>query len=337
MSALEDGMFGGFTRDVSSGEHAQSVVGFPQGNNEGANREALNNFPSETNTQVPLPETVSGRVQVFAHPRANLSGKLGSQPAEGNGGTTNNADDKLASIMFHNPFDVNSYPMTNPPIFDSTLMLPYTSEGVPRRRRVSISNGQIGQIVSHEAVVWDGDGDNLMEEVFYPGAQVPPATQTNVPIPPVGGAVGAAPMQGSPFGLQQQTPVHSDDTAISGMPAPNQQLIYNNEVIYNPSNGPMPGTAAWKKERLLERNRIAASKCRQRKKKAHQQLQDTIVQYEKELKEIKGRFTRCNVLVDNLKKSINEKESPMLDAFIREFKQIMTEINQKDSALSTND
>ena len=52
---------------------------------------------------------------------------------------------KNASIPFHNPFDVNSYPITNPPIFDSTMTVPYTTDGVPRRRRISISNGQIGR------------------------------------------------------------------------------------------------------------------------------------------------------------------------------------------------
>ena len=39
------------------------------------------------------------------------------------------------------------------------------------------------------------------------------------------------------------------------------------------SGEPQPGTTAWKRARLLERNRIAASKCRQRKKVAQMQLQ----------------------------------------------------------------
>ena len=59
---------------------------------------------------------------------------------------------KIENFPYHNPFDVNSYPITNPPLFDSTMMVPYTTaDGVPRRRRISISNGQIGQIINHEA------------------------------------------------------------------------------------------------------------------------------------------------------------------------------------------
>ncbi|RCK56446.1 hypothetical protein Cantr_04870, partial [Candida viswanathii] len=42
---------------------------------------------------------------------------------------------KIEGFPYHNPFDVNSYPITNPPIFDSTMSVPYTTaEGVPRRR-----------------------------------------------------------------------------------------------------------------------------------------------------------------------------------------------------------
>lgn len=187
---------------------------------------------------------------------------------------------KNSSIPFHNPFDVNSYPITNPPIFDSTMTVPYTTDGVPRRRRISISNAQIGQIVSHEAY-------------FAEDLDVPPEfesrPQTSVIEPP-------PPPPPQP---QPQLPVE-----IAGVPPPNHQLIYNNEVIYNPENGPIPGTAAWKKERLLERNRIAASKCRQRKKQEQVQIQNNIAKMEKELKKKDAKIAELEYTVELLKASI---------------------------------
>ncbi|EGW34620.1 uncharacterized protein SPAPADRAFT_130700 [Spathaspora passalidarum NRRL Y-27907] len=162
--------------------------------------------------------------------------------------------------FLHNPFDINSYPITNPPIFDSTMLLPITPDGIPRRRRISISNGQIGQIVNHEA---------YFEAIAVAPPQQSMQNQMQVIPPPA------------------QVPAQQEQskTQFAGVPPPNHQLIYNNEVIFNPNNGPIPGTAAWKKERLLERNRIAASKCRQRKKQAQMELQNNIDKLEAELKD----------------------------------------------------
>lgn len=184
---------------------------------------------------------------------------------------------KNAGVAFHNPFDVNSYPITNPPIFDSTMTVPYTTDGVPRRRRISISNGQIGQIVSHEAYFAE---DSSLD--------VPPEFESRP--------------QTSVIELVVEPPAMP--TEIAGVPPPNHQLIYNNEVIYNPENGPIPGTAAWKKERLLERNRIAASKCRQRKKQEQVQLQNNIAKMEKELKKKDARIDELEYTVELLKASI---------------------------------
>ncbi|GMM32744.1 Cst6 protein [Saccharomycopsis crataegensis] len=52
---------------------------------------------------------------------------------------------------------------------------------------------------------------------------------------------------------------------------PSPQLLMTTGT---PPGAPIPGTAAWKRARLLERNRVAASKCRQKKKVAQQQLQE---------------------------------------------------------------
>ena len=84
---------------------------------------------------------------------------------------------------------------------------------------------------------------------------------------------------------------------VAGVPPPNHLLIYNNEVIFNPNNGPIPGTAAWKKERLLERNRVAASKCRQRKKQAQQQLYENVTKFEKKITEQQARLDKYERLL----------------------------------------
>lgn len=232
----------------------------------------------------------------------------------------------FTGLAFHNPFDMNSYPITNPPILDSTV-IPY--EQGTRHRRISISNGQIGQIVNHEAFFMDEDlFDDLNDLSPYPAPQNSHHTSaalldqrimlfdvetsqphslllhqqqyTQVPAPPQGPVVTSAHQQHAPrthFRTDQENDtlvsnLNSSTTAqvdaqsqdVAGVPPPNHQLFYNNEVIYNPNNGPIPGTAAWKKERLLERNRIAASKCRQRKKHAQQELQDNMNKSQNKIK-----------------------------------------------------
>ncbi|EEQ39322.1 putative ATF CREB activator protein [Clavispora lusitaniae] len=262
-------------------------------------------------------------------------------------------------LAFHNPFDMNSYPITNPPILDSTMFLPYSGDNSQRRRRISISNGQIGQIVNHEAFFMDEDSlDDMQDFVSY--QQVPPP-------PPAANQPLSEPSQHQPQPQhqlqpqpqprsQQLTPRSSDppserlmhlemgdpvsvvappyvqqtrasavrepvdrepvvrepvvpfapgvstlerDAAdnVAGVPPPNHSLIYNNEVIFNPNNGPIPGTAAWKKERLLERNRVAASKCRQRKKQAQQQLYENVTKFEKKITEQQARLDKYERLL----------------------------------------
>lgn len=246
----------------------------------------------------------------------------------------------FTGLAFHNPFDMNSYPITNPPILDSTV-LPYGDLGT-QRRRISISNGQIGQIVNHEAIFLDEDLlDDLNDLSPYAGnlngpnsggvpdqrimpfdvegshsqthsAQLQPYGQ--IPAPPLGPVVTAHQGHQHVGHRQFQENGHLSNLAtpgpssgptdvisqtsqdMAGVPPPNHQLIYNNEVIYNPNNGPIPGTAAWKKERLLERNRIAASKCRQRKKHAQQQLQDNMDKSQKKIKDQTERLQKYEKL-----------------------------------------
>lgn len=271
----------------------------------------------------------------------NVDGSIGNK----NGVT----DRRPFENNFHNPFDLNSYPMTNPPLIDSSMFVNFNSDSVPPmlRRRISISNGQIGQIINHEAIfdeTFNGSHDNdwqrgVMDDLGlrnkghnhqqqHPYLQSDPHPQSH-PQPPLQQQHGRIQQQPEPqqdVHLHQSTP--SDHTLkpgnnnnkapafnspipqqninnsnrikkdspkgnlrdlkrtfspgnehiqeYAGVPPPNYQLVYNNEVIYNAENGPVPGTAAWKKDRLLERNRVAASKCRQRKKQAQQQLLDDI-------------------------------------------------------------
>lgn len=289
-------------------------------------------------------------------------------------------------IPNHNPFDFNSYPITNPPLIDATYIA-YAPDGHPRRRRISISNGQIGQIVNHEAI-FDSDfslddaytqqgisNDDQIQGIPFQQGFVDDNvimgvdnTQSKIVIPPhqqqqpqqqqqqpyqqeqragpafnqnmfkieplisisqssVSGPAPVVPTQLQPLqnstmgvsgrgdqmqgiGLPNHTanskprvPVNHntglpDSLAdAAGVPPPNHQLIYNNEVIYNPNDGPIPGTAAWKKERLLERNRIAASKCRQRKKQAQQELIANVSKYEKKADQMKEKINSYAQLV----------------------------------------
>ncbi|KAK6455973.1 uncharacterized protein RJT20DRAFT_134749 [Scheffersomyces xylosifermentans] len=265
---------------------------------------------------------------------------------------------------FHNPFDISSYPITNPPLFDSTMALPYfSSDGVPRRRRISISNGQIGQIVNHEAFFEDDvldvgmtfseqhtplniplrqsfqqqsvpqqqPGQNVQQNISgRQQQQQQPSVSASVQqllIDTYGNNQNPIPGTGNTFANQQQQPqqhlqvpqsqgstkpssagpgLPESLSNAAGVPPPNHQLIYNNEVIYNPNNGPIPGTAAWKKERLLERNRIAASKCRQRKKQAQLQLQGNVTKMEHKLREEQIRLQKYEKLFSLYNKVLSE-------------------------------
>ncbi|OBA21011.1 hypothetical protein METBIDRAFT_78107 [Metschnikowia bicuspidata var. bicuspidata NRRL YB-4993] len=208
----------------------------------------------------------------------------------------------------HYAFDPNLYPLTNPPLYDPT-MLPLGPQGGPRRRRISISNGQIGQIVNHEAFYLD---DDSLDEYYDSAGGRPPAhAHAHAPLPhdddaplaprpashdhAVGGPLPL--LQPAMLVLGPGSHAAPAPSSVAGVPPPNQTLVYNNEVIFNPHDGPIPGTAAWKKERLLERNRLAASKCRQRKKNAQQQLQSNMAKFERELQDKTERLGRAEKLL----------------------------------------
>ena len=207
-----------------------------------------------------------------------------------NGGHTVEVPNRSHVFEFHDPFDINSYPITNPPIFDTTMMLPYsTNEGIPRRRRISISNGQIGQIINHEFYLENesplddelnatrpvnqaaSKDDIVLNDVHTHQRKDPVRTESAgqlphqpsqlqqkglVSQPQLKVDLGILPEQQQGSVIKNQVKPETpniqpgDSIPAAGVPPPNHQLIYNNEVIYNPNNGPIPGTAAWKRKTI---------------------------------------------------------------------------------------
>lgn len=323
----------------------------------------------------------------------NSSNSSNASHASNNGNNVSNGSQSHNNPLFLNPFYGNSYPMTNPPLFDSTMLLPFgDGSGPNRRRRISISNGQIGQIVNHEAFFLDEDS---MEEFYEHSRQIRPHSPNTPDAPPPAAVqddtatrfarntrsvmpVGAS-RQDNPMGfndLNEQAQIvssaldapkpeyssqpqlltnlapgsahlgldasratpASENSGVAGVPPGNYSLIYNNEVIFNPNNGPIPGTAAWKKERLLERNRVAASKCRQRKKHAQQQLQDNMNKVEKQVKEKEALLDRYSSLFDMyntaLRRHFNGEEG-VLDSLRQYIDNPILDFSADTSAISS--
>ncbi|CEP63481.1 Cst6p LALA0_S08e03466g [Lachancea lanzarotensis] len=252
---------------------------------------------------------------------------------------------------FFQPYgvDVSHFPLTNPPIFQSSLT---NFSDHPRRRRISISNGQISQL---------GDATHSFDDLYY--SQPPPMpirhehksaaneTKNGVfpqqhPQPPQQTqqvqvaqqhlqtpAVATSRPHSQPqqpyqavqgpgskdYNLHALTPKLEDEVDPTD---PIIQDGYNGKNItdfknsaqanaitpqslnngYSMRHGVLPGTPAWKRARLLERNRIAASKCRQRKKYAHQQLQEDAEILTRENIEMRKRLQYFEKLVLKFKR-----------------------------------
>ncbi|AAS51816.2 ADL104Wp [Eremothecium gossypii ATCC 10895] len=225
--------------------------------------------------------------------------------------------------------DVTRLPLTNPPIFQSSLA---SYNGPPQRRRISISNGQIGQL-GHMGQL---DDEDVMESIYdlqppplpqrrngakpfskpvvsheqFLARQHPPSYQAAyVDVAPgkpaeghgaaYAGSVSSAPLH--PHPEQPLTrPAHVLDAMASGPDFPRAASSSSLPTLYDAP----PGTAAWKRARLLERNRIAASKCRQRKKIAQLQLQKDVDILTKENKEIRRELEYYQKLVSKFKRFI---------------------------------
>ncbi|SCV99935.1 LAFE_0B05776g1_1 [Lachancea fermentati] len=244
-----------------------------------------------------------------------------------NGPNVGMGDPSLQEYLspFFQPFgvDVSHFPLTNPPIFQSSLA--NYSDG-PRRRRISISNGQISQL---------GDETGNFDDLYY--NQPPPlpqrqefmsakaATQNNAMDVKIAPAHPPHPFVQQPTGLvtqplevqpaqmpsdieiKDETFGEQHDSRSANMMSPfssqhNQNTHFEQRTRRVSNHEPLPGTAAWKRARLLERNRIAASKCRQRKKVAQQQLQKDVVELSKENREMRRKLDYYEKLVSKFKK-----------------------------------
>lgn len=174
-----------------------------------------------------------------------------SQP---NSHALNDRQIQEALSPFFTGVDVTHLPMTNPPIFQSSIA--HYDEPI-RRRRISISNGQIGQL---------GEDVESVENLYE--SQVPPMPPTGYHPP----STQQAPQLSAdldnhefPSVKQQKTSQPAGQNPASAIPMTRSSSSSN--------GGPEPGTPGWKRARMLERNRVAAYKCRQRKKVAQVQLQ----------------------------------------------------------------
>ncbi|CDO94285.1 unnamed protein product [Kluyveromyces dobzhanskii CBS 2104] len=237
---------------------------------------------------------------------------------------------------FFQPFgvDASHFPMTNPPIFQSSLA---TDSWNPRRRRISISNGQIGQL---------GEDEENVESIYYSQPPpMPPLRASQMPsnrvkveenidgpldLPHDGhdtesnsnNKQQSASMFSSRLNFQQlqdeskvlDSDLDSNQTR-TGSGSGNQghyvgmskqvsetSSIKSSNSVRSMERQTLPGTAAWKRARLLERNRIAASKCRQRKKIAQEQLQQDASVLKRSNRIMKTKVEYYQKLVSKFKK-----------------------------------
>ncbi|CAI4061119.1 hypothetical protein SUVZ_05G1190 [Saccharomyces uvarum] len=102
--------------------------------------------------------------------------------------------------------------------------------------------------------------------------------------------------------------------ALASVTTASSQLIHEPFLRKNNTySGDVETSAkAWKRARLLERNRIAASKCRQRKKMSQLQLQKEFDQISKENKIMKKKLESYEKLVQKMKKisKLHSQECP---------------------------
>lgn len=228
--------------------------------------------------------------------------------------------------------DVSQWPLTNPPIFENFInpyddfenshpqqmsMNQLQQKGQPvdeanmtnmynvdkdrRRRRVSISNGQIDQL----------NNDTLqVDQLYYSQPPVYPKLLMHQisNIPEMGKMLKVEHMEErvqSNNGLQSQ---NSENSSQQGnMSSQENKTLKNNDQSSNkkggakrilpPSNTLIPGTPEYKKARLLERNRIAAMKCRQRKKLERDLMARDYDRVVAENKDLKSRIQELEKLL----------------------------------------
>ena len=192
-------------------------------------------------------------------------------------------------------------------------------------RRLSISNGQIGQISMMVHSLYNHGHNHGHGNNNYESAATTATNSNSVMSGSPGDMNGVAMISrtGQPTiqldngttdvtengDVSVNVPIHVSNQGslnvgvdsqieVDNNGVPRRPLIYNNEVIFNP-NGPIPGTNAWKRAKILERNRIAASKCRAKKKNMQKKLEEDVAVLQEEndklkimMKDLRGRIVR---------------------------------------------
>lgn len=245
---------------------------------------------------------------------------------------------------FFQPFgvDVSHLPMTNPPIFQSSLT---RYDDPVRRRRISISNGQISQLgedletvenlyntqppplpprFDHHPVkpffeTTAGHTNNAKNGLIHindNGEGVQPNALPTIPPWPSNNHVKEEESKSLASLLQDNQDHLAANASSTALPANEMSRktstsstssvsasLYGSQGHFRHNRqDAMPGTNAWKRARLLERNRIAASKCRQRKKVAQMQLQQEFDIMSRENKLMKRKLDYYEKLVLKFKK-----------------------------------
>lgn len=208
---------------------------------------------------------------------------------------------------FHiDPQDIQNFLLLNPPLTEYSEYAYQQQPDMVPKRRLSISNGQIGQI------------QMMVNDYYAPSVSISPAQQAGAggssdgndlldPLPVLAAGHGGRSNTVAPHShshshsnsnsnsnSQSTVPIQVDSNGV-----PTRPLIFQNQVIFDPNN-PIPGTTAWKKQRVLERNRIAASKCRLKKRERERKEKDEL-----------ERLRRLEIVHLKLKRSI--KGNQMLD------------------------
>ncbi|XBW36554.1 hypothetical protein QEN19_002130 [Hanseniaspora menglaensis] len=246
-------------------------------------------------------------------------------------GDDNDISTNLKPLFKNYNIDVTQWPLTNPPIFENIMpgydvseqstAVSFGQEGPDvnhpfhfmsdkdrRRRRVSISNGQIDQL-NNDALQMDQL--YCSQPPIYPRLLMNPNLPLNnmVRTTTSDNMSRAASINNSESGKRSNTRENSKDT-ITGKNDDDKSDTQKNvskstgkkagaKRILPPSNTLIPGTPEYKKARLLERNRIAAMKCRQRKKLEHDLMERDYDKIMAENRELKKKIQSLEALLNN--------------------------------------
>lgn len=243
-------------------------------------------------------------------------------------GDDNDISANLKPIYKNYNIDVTQWPLTNPPIFENVMpnyegfepsnVMQHMPDGQEpfhvmtekdrSRRRVSISNGQIDQL----------NNDLLqMDQLYCSQPPIYPRLLLNNNLPLNNmvrnntNEVLNQPSEQTELDSAKQIaqnasedgPVVKNESDVSDLSKSSGKQSTGKKTgakrILPPSNTLIPGTPEYKKARLLERNRIAAMKCRQRKKLERDLMERDYDKLIAENKELKKKIQALETLLLN--------------------------------------